>query len=125
MLRLQFDQHIPDELATQLRRRKVDVLTTAEAGLQDAQDDRHLRTAIEAGRVFVTRDSDFIQLGHDPSNQPHPGILYWSQQERIRLGDLVIGLSILVRIRSDEEMKNRVIYLTSAEIALLRSAAGE
>jgi predicted nuclease of predicted toxin-antitoxin system len=62
MIRFHLDQHIPNSVARGLRLRGIDVSTTAEAGLQDADDVDHLAFALSENRVLVTQDADFLRL---------------------------------------------------------------
>ena len=49
MIRFHLDQHVHSAIARGLRLRGIDVTTTAEVGLQDAQDQEHLAYALSAG----------------------------------------------------------------------------
>jgi predicted nuclease of predicted toxin-antitoxin system len=57
--------------------RGVDVTTTAEAGLQDASDERQLEYIQATGRVIFTEDDDFLRI--HSAGQSHPGIVYSKQ----------------------------------------------
>ncbi len=61
-------------MALGLRLRGVDVSTTHEAGLQDAEDVAHIAYAVAEGRVIFTQDDDFLRLHH--AGVPHDGIVY-------------------------------------------------
>jgi predicted nuclease of predicted toxin-antitoxin system len=78
VIRYHLDQHVSSRIAKALRRRQIDVTTTAEAGLQDADDVDHVRFALAESRVIVTNDPDF--LARDQAGTQHPGICYWEQQ---------------------------------------------
>ncbi|MGH9673690.1 MAG: DUF5615 family PIN-like protein [Bryobacteraceae bacterium] len=56
------DEHIPASIAAALRRRGIDVTTSAESGLLGANDAAQLSFAASAGRVLVTHDADFLRL---------------------------------------------------------------
>ncbi len=62
MLRFHLDEHIDTAIADGLRRRGIDVTTTAEAGLRGAGDEAHVAFALSEGRVLVTNDADFLRL---------------------------------------------------------------
>ncbi|MFM8986844.1 MAG: DUF5615 family PIN-like protein [Planctomycetia bacterium] len=56
------DHHVPTAIADGLRQLQVDVLTVAEDGKADWDDDRLLERALEVGRVVFTQDRDFLVL---------------------------------------------------------------
>ena len=62
MLRFHLDEHIDSAIADGLRRRGIDVTTTAEAGLRGAGDEAHVAFALSEGRVVVTNDADFCDV---------------------------------------------------------------
>ena len=81
------DEHVPQAVAEALRRRGIDVLTVQEAGMAGADDGRHLTFALQAGRVLVTQDADFLRF--QASGRRHAGIAYASQQ--LSIGAIVRG----------------------------------
>lgn len=76
-VRCPLDQHVPAAVAHGLRQYGVDVTTTAQAGLQDADDSRQLADAQETGRVLVTHDHGFVERHR--RGEPHAGICYAPQ----------------------------------------------
>lgn len=56
------DEHCAHAVAQGLRRRGVNVLTTAEAGMIGASDEHQLALAIKKNRVIFTQDNDFLKL---------------------------------------------------------------
>ena len=81
---------------------------TADAGLAGAPDRDHLAFAAAAGRVVVTRDTDFLRLR--AAGEPHTGIAYCHWQSR-NIGETLRRLVLIHAALSAEEMKNRVEYL--------------
>lgn len=78
-LRLYADECVDARIVAGLRRRQVDVVTAADAGLVGERDDaRHLAYAINLGRLVLTADHDFLRLARDHSvaGTPFPGILF-------------------------------------------------
>jgi predicted nuclease of predicted toxin-antitoxin system len=59
-IRYHLDENIPAAVAEGLRRRSIDVTTTAEAGLLGATDEAQLAFARDQGRVIVTQDADLL-----------------------------------------------------------------
>ena len=102
------DEHISPALADALRRRGIDVTTTVEAGLEEAEDRDHLSFAASAGRVVITQDVDFLRLHAE--GVPHAGVAFWRPRTR-DIGDVLRRLVLIHAVLSPEEMKNRVEYL--------------
>jgi predicted nuclease of predicted toxin-antitoxin system len=73
-IRFHLDEHISTSIAAGLRRRGVDVTTTAEAELMGADDEAQLAFAASQGRVMVTQDADFLR--HHAKGTAHAGIAY-------------------------------------------------
>ena len=107
-IRFQLDEHVPQAVAQALRRRGIDVLTAAEAGLLSVPDAELLARSYAAGRVAVTHDSDFLRL-HQKQHQ-HAGIAYCHPQART-LGQIIRGLALIWEIYEPEEMQNHVEFL--------------
>ena len=108
MIRFHFDEHIPTAVALGLRRRGVDVTTTADAGLSDAEDEEHIAFAVSQGRVFVTHDDDFLVL-HSRGVR-HAGIAYCAQGSR-SVGELLRSLLLLHECLTPEDMQDRLEFL--------------
>jgi hypothetical protein len=77
-IRFHLDEHISAQIAAGLRRRNIDVTTTADVGLLGATDIEHLEFAASSGRVLVTQDDDFLRL--HAQGIAHTGIAYCQQQ---------------------------------------------
>jgi hypothetical protein len=101
------DEHVSKAVINGLRQRGLDVETTTEAGLLRAMDLEHLIYARDTGRVIFSQDDDFLRLhaqGHD-----HWGIVYASQ--RMAIGDLIRGLSLISQVLTSEDMENHVEFI--------------
>jgi hypothetical protein len=72
-----------------------------------ADDAQQLAFAQQNGRVFVTRDADFLRLNAHGS--VHAGIVY--SPRRMSIGAFVANLLLIHHARTAEEMRNRVEYL--------------
>ena len=84
-MKLYLDEDVPMAIATALRRAKVDVLTTEEAGNRQASDAEQLAFAAKHGRSMVTRNvKDFVELAERAVHQqrPHAGIVLISSAYR-------------------------------------------
>jgi predicted nuclease of predicted toxin-antitoxin system len=108
MIRFHLDQHIPNSVARGLRLRGIDVSTTAEAGLQDADDVDHLAFALSENRVLVTQDADFLRL-HDAKHK-HAGIVF-SQHGTRTVGEIVRFLELVSDCMDSEDIAGRVEFV--------------
>jgi hypothetical protein len=107
-LRFQLDEHVGDAVAHGLRRRGVDVLTAAEAGIRSTPDQTILALAGETQRVVVTHDQDYLRL--HAAGEPHYGIAFSAYGSRT-IGQLIAALISLDRILSPDDMRNQLKYL--------------
>lgn len=84
-MKLYLDEDIPVAIAGALRRTKIDVLTTEEAGNKQTSDTAQLVFATTNGRCIVTRNvKDFVDLAEQAVQQqrPHAGIILISSAYR-------------------------------------------
>jgi predicted nuclease of predicted toxin-antitoxin system len=107
-IRFHLDEHVDFAVAVGLRRRGIDVTTSAEAGLLGADDIDHVNFAELHGRIIFTNDHDFLRI-HSESTQ-HPGIVYCHQQSR-SIGQIIRGLELIWDVLEPAEMRNQVEYL--------------
>ena len=107
-VRFQLDEHVPHAVAQALRRRGIDVLTAAEAGLLSTPDAELLARSHAAGRVVVTQDRDYLRLHQQ--QQAHAGIAYSEQGSR-SIGQIITGLMLIYETLPPGEMAGRVEFL--------------
>lgn len=107
-IRFHLDENCPRALATALRRRGIDVTTTPEAGLREADDEAQRAYAFAERRVLFTQDEDF--LGIAASGAPHPGIVYCRKDTR-SLGEMVRALALLWEVYDADELIGRIEFL--------------
>ncbi len=69
----QADQCVPNAVVDKLRSHGLNVITTKEAGLQDADDVRQIDTSTQTRRVLITHDKGFMRK-HE-QGWPHAGIV--------------------------------------------------
>ena len=74
-MRFHLDEHVAPAIAAALRRRGIDVTTTADAGLIAATDLAHIEFALQSRRVIVRADADFITLAM--AGAEHSGIVFF------------------------------------------------
>jgi predicted nuclease of predicted toxin-antitoxin system len=107
-IRFHLDEHIDFAVADGLRRRGIDVTTSADAGLLGAEDLDHIAFANPAGRVILSSDPDFLRLHHQ--GVQHSGIAYCHQQSRT-IGEMIRALELLWEVLEPDEMHNRVEFI--------------
>jgi predicted nuclease of predicted toxin-antitoxin system len=107
-IRFYLDEHINPAIASGLRRRDIDVTTTADASLQGATDEEHLAFARAEGRIIVTHDDDYLRLHQQ--GIAHAGIVYCRQQTR-SIGEMLLALIVIWAVLTPEEMDNHVEFL--------------
>jgi hypothetical protein len=108
VLRFHLDEHVPHAVAHGLRRRKIDVTTTTDAGLLHAADEEHLAFALRESRVIFTNDTDFLRLA--ASGVGHAGLVY-CPPAKSSIGDIIRYLSLMDACLSPEDMANQIEYL--------------
>jgi hypothetical protein len=107
-IRYHLDENCAGAIATALRRRGIDVTTSAEAGLLGALDPQQIAFALPLGRVIFTQDGDF--LGIHGSGIPHAGIAYCPKDTRT-IGEIIDSLVLIWEICDPEEMRNHVGHI--------------
>ncbi len=107
-VRFHLDENVDPALAEALRRRRIDVTTSAESRLNGHTDREQLEYAETQRRVLVTHDSDFLRLSKEGVS--HCGIVFCPIR-RFSIGRVTMGLVALRRHRTAEEMIGRVEYL--------------
>jgi predicted nuclease of predicted toxin-antitoxin system len=110
-IRLYLDEDVDVALASALRQRGIDVLTTQEAGKRQQTDDAQLEYAVQAGRVFFTHNrGDFARLHGQrvQEDRPHAGVIV---SDQLPLGILLRRLSRLCFSLTQEEMMGRLEFL--------------
>jgi hypothetical protein len=106
-IKFYLDEHVNLAIASGLRRRGVDVLTTQEAGMLGATDEAHLILATNQNRVMFTQDDDFLRL--HAQGMPHSGIVYVHQ--RTSIGYIVRGLILIYQVLTPDEIMNQLEFL--------------
>ena len=98
-----------------LRARNVDLLTAAEAGMINGQDEDHLTAASTAGRaLFTYNTADYCAL-HQwwiSLERTHAGIIVAPQQQ-YSVGEELRRIMRLISRCSAEQMQNRLEFLSS------------
>ena len=107
-IRFQLDEHCPSAIADGLRRRGIDVTTTAEANLRGSADEAQAAHALVEGRVLFTQDQDFLRI--HAAGVSHAGIVYCRQRTR-SIGQIISGLVQIWETIEPAEMMDWLVYL--------------
>ena len=115
VIRLHLDEDAAQHsLRVALRSRGIDVTTAQEEGLMESFDVTQLEWCQQRARVLYTFNvADFSALHRDfiSSGKEHAGIIL-APQQRYSIGEQMRLLK-LISIRSAEEMKNRIEFLSA------------
>ena len=106
------DVHVPMSVTDGLRRRGIDVLTSQEDGTTDYDDRRLLKRAHQLGRVLITQDNDFLEIGAQLQGleEDFVGIVY-VHQLGMGIGEMIEELRLIADCADHDEVANRVIFL--------------
>ncbi len=107
-IRFHLDEHIHPGVAVGLRAHRIEVTTTADAGLLAATDEKHLIFAHHEQRVLVTHDRDFLR--HHSADAEHSGIAY-CHRDKYAVGELLKMLLLLHACENSEDMLGKVEFL--------------
>jgi predicted nuclease of predicted toxin-antitoxin system len=107
-IRFHLDECCDPAIADGLRRRGIDITTSHEAGLIEAEDEQQARYGLAETRVVFTHDADFLRL--QAACVPHAGIVFRAK-DTLGLGEIIRRLILIWEIYEPHEMVNRVEYL--------------
>ena len=110
-LRFYLDEQLDVEIARQLVRRGIDVLTVRDLRTFGESDLQQLTRAVEMGRVMCTNDRHFIQLASQGIE--HSGIIF-GQQEKHYIGTWVKHLQKMYDDFREDDLTNHVEFLPSS-----------
>jgi uncharacterized protein with PIN domain len=102
------DENVDPAVATGLRVRGIDAITTQEAGRRGAGDDQQIEFAVAESRVIVTHNVDLLRM-HSRGLQ-HAGIAFIGAHRK-SLGEIIRMLVLLHDVIPADLMRNRVEYL--------------
>lgn len=109
---LYLDVHVPQAVATQLRRRNIDVLTAVEDARGTETDDNLLLRATELNRVIVTFDVRFKAMAEDwiRAGRDFFGLAY-AHPLRVSIGQLVADLELISSASEIADWHSKIEYL--------------
>jgi Domain of unknown function (DUF5615) len=108
-IRFYLDENVNVEIAVQLRKHGIDVVTVRDLELLGDEDPNHLQLATELGRVLCTHDQDFPRMS--AKGIAHSGIGF-AQQYGATIGGWVKALRNLHATKTAEEMKGQIVFLS-------------
>jgi Domain of unknown function (DUF5615) len=115
-LRLYIDEDAMDkDLVLALRARGVEVITALEASMIERHDEEHLEYATAQGRILYSFNvGDFCRLHTDflAHGRSHAGLIL-ARQQRYSVGEQMRRLLKLIAVKSLEDMKNQVEFLSA------------
>jgi hypothetical protein len=111
-IQLYMDHHVKAAVTEGLRNRGVDVLTCAEDGTDQSDDDHILERATQLGRTVFTQDDDFLALADEwlRNGREFAGVIY-AHQLGITIGQAIRDLELIAKVLEPVEMKNRIEFL--------------
>ncbi len=107
-IRFHLDECCDPAIALGLRRRNIEVTTSQDAGLLEAEDEEQAAYGFAEHRVIITHDADFLRL--QAAGVPHAGIVFRAK-DTLGLGELIKRLVLIWEIYEPEEMASRIEYL--------------
>lgn len=113
-LKLYRNEHLSPRLADQLRKHGFDVLSSREAELLSADDDKQLAFAVSEQRAMVTFNFRDFVVRHEKyiaSSKEHWGIVLSAEEP---IGVLLHRLLRLLNAVSAEELKNQIRWLNES-----------
>lgn len=111
-VRLYMDEQVDRQIAIQLRRRGVDVLTIQEDHHTGLDDAGVMDRADELDRIIFTRDDDFLReaAARLAAAESFSGVIYAHQME-VSLGRCVQDLEVLCLAGDSDDFADRVYFL--------------
>jgi predicted nuclease of predicted toxin-antitoxin system len=112
MIKVYFDEDVPEGVAVGLRLRGYDVQTAREAGRKGFLDKEQVDYAVSQQRVIFTHNvADFVRIHREclQTGDHHQGMILAKQRP---VGEIVRALLRLLSSLKEEEVKNRVIWLS-------------
>jgi predicted nuclease of predicted toxin-antitoxin system len=109
---LYMDHHVKAAITDGLRRRGVDVLTCADDGADQSDDDAILERAAHLARAVFTQDDDFLALADEwlRNGRDFAGVIY-AEQMGITIGQAIRDLELIAKVMMPSEMRNRIEFL--------------
>ena len=104
-IKFHLDENVNPAIAKGLQIRGINVTTTPEVRLIEADDEKQVEFAKTEGRVIFTHDDDFLRIQID-----HTGIVYCSQGRRT-IGEIIQWLILMWEALDPEDMENKMEFI--------------
>lgn len=106
------DHHVPVAVTTGLRRRGIDVLTAAEDGTDQWDDERLLERATQLGRTLYSQDEDLPAIAHRwlQGGREFAGLVF-APQRGASIGQAVRDLELIAKALEPADMRNHVEFI--------------
>ena len=108
-IRFHLDEHCDPAIAAGLRLHGVDVTTTPEAGLLNADDKEHITYGVATDRVIFTQDQDFLRIAADWRREGRSFVGVALAAQGASLGRLADDLELPLTCCEPGEVRDRVI----------------
>ena len=112
MIKLYFDEDVPEGVAVGLRLRGYDVKTAREAGRKGLSDRGQIGYAVSERRVFFSHNvADFVKIHKEfvKAGDRHLGMILSKQ---LPIGEIVKALLRLLSHLREEDVTNRIVSLS-------------
>jgi hypothetical protein len=108
---LYMDEHVPEAITDQLRKRGVDVITVQEDGLAGKSDSMVLDRAAKLRRIVVTYDDDFLREANrrQEENYDFYGIIHVTKPRDISIGKLIEELELVAKASDPPDFAARKV----------------
>jgi len=103
------DESLPTEIASQLKRLNISVVTVRDLNTLGDSDSSHLQRASAMGLVLCSNDADFLELAFDEQAR-HCGVVV-GRPALHTIGDWVHWMVLMHDVYTPEDMVNRVEFV--------------
>lgn len=107
-VKFHLDENVSNAIAQGLRRRGIDVTTTAEENLIGTSYEEQLAFALSQQRVLFTQDDDFLRLHQNDVR--HVGITYCHQGKR-SIGEIIQALYLIWEWLEPDDMIGQIEFI--------------
>ena len=106
------DHYVPSAITRGLRDRGIEVLTAAEDGAEEWEDEAILERATSLLKTVFTQDRDFHVLAQQwqSTGREFAGVVYGHQLE-VTIGKAIHDLELLAAVFDPSDILNRVEFL--------------
>jgi hypothetical protein len=107
-IKFHLNENANNAVAEGLRRRGIDVTTTAQLSLICVSDQAQIEFALSQKRAIFTQNTDFLRM--QQIGITHVGIVYCLQENK-SIGEIIRGLVLIWELLEPNDMFGRVKFL--------------